>query len=271
MLVSGDPMMDVVNIPFSSYHNTEMFRCHRNVLLLEVKEGNPDKVYFYKDEYAAPQVIFEVAASSRRTLDSLLDKVAPRVLAEMRDGEHRRIIKAFHNDRGVKQMKTIREKFGIGLTVSQEFEVAVMEPDFAWVRKETKDFGIGVLLHRLPYTDKRQLEPERLMDALDTMMRHHVPGPAEGSYMGLERKNWDVTHRQTRLADLPAEELRGMWRTFGDFMGGPFVSYIVVEPGNKTLLLLTAYAYAPRETNSMPFPKRDLLMQVESICHSLEF
>lgn len=270
-IMTGDPMFDIINIPLSSYHNTEMFHVHRNVLVCDVKEGNVNKVYRYIDNWSAPQVVYEVVASDRRAFDSLITIAAPKMIEDMRDGEHRRIIKAFLSTKGVKAMNTIQKKYGLELCLSEEFEVAVKKDDFAWIRKEAKDFGIGVLIHTLPYTKKSQFETENLLNSLDTMMRHNVPGPAEGSYMGLERVNWDITRREVNLAGQYAVELRGMWRTFGDFMGGPMVSYALMRPDTKELLLLTAYAYAPRTTRSMPFPKRDLLLQVESICWSLKF
>ena len=270
-ILTGDPLFDVVNIPLSSYKSTEMFRVHRNVVVLEIDSTHPNKVYRYEDQYSAPQIIYEVCASDRHALDSLLGRIAQRAIEDMRVAEHKRVIKAFLGMKNVAAMQEFQKQYGFELVMSDEFLLAVKEPDFAWIKKETKDFGIGVLVQRMPYTAKSQLDSVQVLDAIDTMMRHHVPGPAEGSYMGLERTNWDVSERRVELAGQPAVEMRGMWRTFGDFMGGPFVSYTLPMPGNQELLMLVAYAYAPRQTNSMPYPKRDLLMQVESICWSLKF
>ena len=40
-LPQPESMFTIVNIPMSSYKNTEMFRTHRNVVLLDVNEENP--------------------------------------------------------------------------------------------------------------------------------------------------------------------------------------------------------------------------------------
>ena len=63
-------------------------------------------------------------------------------------------------------------------------------------------------------------------------------------------------------------ETRGCWRLFGNYMGGPFVSYAVLSPDNKELVTVTGYVYCPR---NKPYTKRDLLMQLESVCYSLKF
>ena len=65
-------------------------------------------------------------------------------------------------------------------------------------------------------------------------------------------------------------ETRGCWRTEGDFMGGPFVNFVVLSPDNKQVVFLTGYIYYP-SGRIKSLSKRDLLMQAEGICHSLRF
>ena len=254
---------DVVYIPRSSYDNSEMFKVHRNLILLDINPENPDKAYRYKDEYAAPQVIFEFAARNRHSLDSLIARFAPEMEKHIYDTEHRRIIKAFKSTEGYKVEKKVKDNFGFGLTFSEEFAVANMLNDFAWVRKEAKDFGLHVLVYTQPYTSKQQFDEAQILNNLDSIMKR-VPSTAENSYIGTERR-LDLPMRTTTLANRYCVETRGMWRSFGDFMGGPFVSYTLTSPDNKQLITLVGFVFSPR------FPKRDYLMQVESICHSLTF
>ena len=62
-----------------------------------------------------------------------------------------------------------------------------------------------------------------------------------------------------------AVETRGLWRSFGDFMGGPFVNYTLLSPDGKQLVELTGFVYCPR------FDKRDYMMQVDGICRSIKW
>lgn len=268
--LTPEPIFDLVNIPTSSFHNTDMFQAHRNVVMCDIKPDNPNKVYKYADRWSSPQIVFEFAVTDRKTLDSFLVKYAPMVIDEMYNAEYRRIIKAFAGIKGVELMHKVKDVFGFELTFSDEFEIAKMSDDFAWIRKETKDFGIGVLIQTLPYTDKKQFDLETVLNNLDITMKNNVPGPADSSYMGTERR-WEFVHRPITLAGQYATETRGMWRTFGDFMGGPFVCYTLVNPNNKQLVMLTAYTYSPRNTKSAPYAKRDHLMQVDGICRSITF
>lgn len=260
-----EPIFSIVNIPISSFENTEMFHVHRNVLKCDINPENPNKVYKQIDLFAAPQVVFDFAVKDRQTLDSFLVKYAPMILDEMYKAEHRRIIKVFKNTAGVEVNSYIKKHMGFELTFSEEFAIAKSDVDFIWVRKETKDFGIGVFVQKIPYSNRNQFEESVILDQLDSIMKHNIPGSVEGSYMGTERRDFFYSRNLTMDGQY-AVETRGLWRLFGpDFMGGPFVNYAVLTPDNKQVVMMTAYVYCPRHE------KRDLLMQVESVCHSIRF
>lgn len=267
-LPGNEPMFDLVHIPTSSFKNTEMFRVHRNVLIFDINAENPNKVYRHADEWAAPQIVFEFMVKDAESLAALLRKYYPSVLEDIYRAEHRRIIKAFNGQSGYDLRADVKRQFGFDLAFSDEFRAANLEqpsPDYAWIRKEAKDFSIGVLVKVVPYTSKSQFEEPALLTQIDSMMRN-VGGPADGSYMGTEcRMPFYTKQDPTMDQSSYCVETRGCWRLFGDFMGGPFVNYALLSPDNKHIVMLCAYAYSPR------FPKRDYLMQVESICHSIRF
>ena len=264
-LPQPEPRFDVVNVPVSSLYNTQMFQMHRNVIICDIKESNKDKVYVHHNQWAAPQVVVDIAASSEASLQGLLRKYEPVIVSEIYKAEHERIISAFYNHRNVSLMKRVEDKFGFGLTLSEEFTWADEDADFAWIRKETKDFGLDVLVHTEPYGNAQQLDTTKILNRLDTIMRRHVAGPAEGSYMGTERRV-PITQRKVEYEGSDyCIESRGLWRLFGDFMGGPFVAYTILSPDSKQVVDVVGFVYCPR------FDKRDYLMQVESICHSIKW
>ncbi len=277
-LPQPEKKFDIVQIPRSSFESVEMFRVHRNVLMLDVKAGNNNKVYHHKDRYAAPQVIYDIAAKDRRSLDSLLKVYEKTIVSEMYEAEHKRVWKAYKGEEGYEVEQKVKEKLGVGLKLSDKYSVAKMDGRFGWVRIEAKDFGMGILMQKYDYKDKGQFEEQRLLDSLDSMMCRYVPGPSEGSYMGVERRrdgeNGEyLMEIRSQVVPFPTGtycvETRGCWRLYGgNFMGGPFVSYAVMSPDNKEMVTVTGYVYCPR---NKPYTKRDLLMQLESVCYSLEF
>lgn len=264
-LPQPEPRFDVVNIPVSSLHNAQMFRMHRNIILCELKADNPDKVYIERDKWASPQVVVGIEAKSEASLRDLLRKYEHRIVEAIYEAEHQRIINAFYNIRNVELMNRIKEKFGFELTVSEDFMWASEDDGFAWIRKETKDFSLGVLVNVTPYRNEDQFTPEKIYNRLDTIMRRHVPGPAEGSYMCTERRVEPVTRKVDYEGSDYCIETHGLWRLQGDFMGGPYVNYSMLSPDGKNIIDLVGFVYCPR------FNKRDYLMQVEGICNSLKW
>ena len=133
-LPQGEPRFDVVNIPVTSLHNTQMFRMHRNIILCDVAEGNPDKVYISHDKWASPQTMVDIAASSTESLCDLLRRYQGAIIKEIYRDEHQRIINAFYNTRNVDLMHRVEQKFGFEMTFSDEFRWASDDADFAWIR-----------------------------------------------------------------------------------------------------------------------------------------
>lgn len=272
-LPQEQPIFDVVNIPVSSFRNTEMFRVHRNVVLCDINPDNPNKVYMYVDKWAAPQIVFEFATKDVDTLQALLRKYEPKILQEIYNTEHRRMYNVFKADENIVVRDAMLKQLGVSMTFSDEFEMAKPNnpaDDFMWVRKETKDFGIGVFVHVVPYTDRQMFSQNSILDSLDASMALHVPCSAPDSYMGTERRLDFYTTQVDFKAASYCLETRGCWRAFGDFMGGPFVNYTFLSPDGKQLVYLTGYVYYP-SGRLKNVTKRDLLMQVEGICHSFVF
>lgn len=68
----------------------------------------------------------------------------------------------------------------------------------------------------------------------------------------------------TELAGNFALEARGLWRTEGDLMGGPFLSYTVYDEKNQQVIYLDAFMSAPNRK------KRNSMFEMEAILRSLQ-
>ena len=138
-LPQDEPRFDVINVPVSSLHNTQMFKMHRNIVICDVKSGNPDKFYIHHDQWAEPQTVIDVAASSEASLCTMIRKHAGRIIEEIYRDEYRRMDNAFYKDRNVELMQRVKDKYGFSITLPKEFSWAKDDGDFVWLRKETKD------------------------------------------------------------------------------------------------------------------------------------
>ena len=265
-LPQPEPLFSVVVIPTSSLKNTQMFQMQRNIVFCDIDTANAGKLYIHRDQWAAPQVVIDIAAKSPADLQRLVRLHAQRIVDELFNAEHRRIEKAFYANRNTELMSEMRHQLGFQLTLPNDFQVAKKDDGLMWVRKETKDFSLNILMHTEPYKEQRQFASTRVLNRYDTLMRRNMPGPIEGSYLGTERR-LDIQQRIVNVKESAHSlESRGLWRTFGDFNGGSFVAYSLLSPDKRTVADIIAMVYCPR---SDKYSKRDLLMQLEGICHSI--
>ena len=120
--------------------------------------------------------------------------------------------------------------------------------------------------YQTPYRDTLQFEAKSLLSMRDLIMSQHIPGPSEGSYMGTETEF--VPPVVTTAVNFPAgyaKEMRGMWKVYNNYMGGPFVSYTFADNRTGQLVTVEGFYYEPNQK------KRNALLQLESIAYSLKF
>ena len=266
-----EPRFDVVHIVPSSFDGNTMFQSHRNILILEVNPQNICKVYLEQDKWSVPQVVIRMTAPDRASLDSMLLANGERLLKEYYNQEYRRMDRVFSKAPAYKIVKLLKEKYGFTLSIPEEFALAKMkeESDFTWILKQTKDFDLHLYVYSRESVGPQDFEEAGILDNIDTMLRRYVPGPSEGSYPGVERRDFFYS-RDVVLGDgIEAVETRGLWRTYNDFMGGPFVCYTFTLPESGKVYTLMGSVYSPSQRNRMVM-KRDLLMQLDGICRSIK-
>ena len=266
-----EPRFDVVRISPNDFEGNTMFQAHRNILILDMDPLGINKIYLEKDKWSTPQVVIRITADSRESLDSMLLVQGERLLKEYYRQEYRRMDKIFSQTPDVKIINKIKEKYGFTLSIPEEFAMAKMkkETDFTWILKQTKDFDLHLYIYKRAAEGPADIEEDAILDQLDTLLSRYVPGPSEGSYPGVERRDFFYT-RDVMLGDVEAVETRGLWRTYNDFMGGPFVCFTFTSPDKSQLYTLMGCVYSPSQRNKLSM-KRDLLMQLDGICHSLKF
>lgn len=264
MLNQPEALFDIVKLPTTSVYNTDMFRAHRNIVIIDKKPENENKVYLSRDKWSYPQVVVEFSVKDNQSFIQLLEQYFDQIKNLFYETEHIRIIRAFKGIEKVEITKALKDNFGFSLTIPQEYRLSILEKDFAWVRKEAKDFSIGVLIYTFPYTDSNVFNPETIIKIRDNVTKKYVAGPADGSYMTTE-KRFGPESQRIKFNGAFCVETRGLWKLVGDFMGGPFVNYIFLDPKGENVIMLDGYVYAPNK------PKRDYLMQAESLCYSIKF
>lgn len=246
---------------------SDLFKKHKNIIEVEINP-NLEKAVAETAEnlWAAPQRYIKISAPNSTAWVELFDRQKEVYQQWFDKVERERILSVFRPNKDETIANAIAKKFGFTLVVPQGFYIAKDESDFMWLRKELERSSADIVIYQTPYRDTVQFSTPSLVAMRDNMMMQHIPGPAEGSYMATETEF--VPPLVTTVRNFPAgytEEMRGMWRIEGVFMGGPFVSYTFADSRTGNLVTVEGFYYEPNQK------KRNSLLQLESILYSLDF
>ena len=245
----------------------DMFRRHRNLIIAEIVPELPNPIIESETDWmSAPQYAIKIKAKDAATWIKVFDSQRDNIKNRFDSNERARFMDFFRPTANATVMTALKNRFGFTMTVPEGYYVAVDKDNFMWLRREETDKSFGFLVFSRPYTSTDSFDEESLMRVTDSITKKYVPGPTDGSYMILDKEF--ITPSFKVINDFPAGyavEMRGLWKTEGEYMAGPYVAYTIVNPEATRIITVEGFVYYPNK------PKRDLLRQLESIIWSLKF
>lgn len=243
----------------------DLFKKHRNILHVIIDPAAKEPVLQYSDDvFASPQTFVEATAANVEEMVLLLKSAKTGLFEKFRQTDYARIQRAYRMQENKPLQNEIQTLFGISMTIPRSFFKAKATNDFMWMRLETNRYSQGLMIYRTEFNDSSQLEPNALIDWKNSITKEHIPGDVEGSYMAADTLTVPYFNL-VKWNNSSVMEVRGLWITLGDFMGGPYVVLFIVDPEKKFLYGFEGFVYYPSQD------KRDLLLQLEAIIHSVQF
>jgi hypothetical protein len=243
----------------------DLFKKHRNIIHIVVNDSvKSPKIQYAENVFAKPQTYIEAFASSTDEMTELLLKTMDVLIEKFRQTDYARIQRAFKMQESILIQNKVKNQFSVSMVIPKSFYVAKEANDFMWLRLETNRFSQGLMIYRTGFTDSTMLDPNKLIAWKNSVTELHIPGEVEGSYMRTDTLTYPITGK-VKWNNQRVVEIRGLWITMGDYMGGPYVTLFMVDPELKYLYAFDAYVYYPSRD------KRDLLLQLEGIIHSVRF
>ena len=245
----------------------DMFKKHRNLIIAEIVPDLTNPIIESQNDWqSSPQYAIKIKAKDTDDWIKVFDNQKHALKKIFDQNERARFMDFFRPMINSQIVETLKSTYGFSMTVPEGYYVATNKDHFTWLRREETDKSFGLIIYQLPYKSTNDLSEERLIKVCDSVTKKYIPGPADGSYMTLDKEF--VKPVFTVIPDFPAGyavEMRGLWKTEGDFMAGPYVSYTIINPDANKITTVEGYIYYPNK------PKRDLLRQVETIIWSLKF
>lgn len=261
-----EPEFKLMNVGQGNFN--DLFQKARNILILDVDKSIKEPlIETQKNKWVQPQRIIRIQAPNQQELISFFNQNAEGIRELLSESERNRIQAAYKKTQNAELEQTIKKKLGLDIIIPQGFYLAVDKDNFMWLRKETVDYSQGILLYVRPYESQKQLSPKEIIAARDSITKTYIPGENPNTWMIVEQRPNIMPPVYDTLSDFNgnyAVETRGLWKMFNDFLGGPFLSYTVVDAKNNRLVTAEGFVFYPNKK------KRDQVYQLESILYTLK-
>jgi hypothetical protein len=173
----------------------------------------------------------------------------------------KRCINAQKNRQDFRLSKEIEKKYKLSMVTPDGFVFAVKNSNFCWMRRDSKKWTQNIMIYTQDYdANGKQFSEKHILQLRDSLTKQYVFGHEDNSYITTHKEYVaPVCEQSSAFGDKYTVRTVGLWETVGDIMGGPFVSYTVLDEKHNRVITLDAFLYAPADK------KRDLLRQIESI------
>lgn len=217
-----------------------------------------------KDQWAAGQVLLYFTAPTDSALAVGLAEYLPVIVEQVKKQDYTPTrSKAFLSGVGHRLTNKVDSAFQVKMSVPSDYVLAEQKEDFMWLRKDWEDITANIFIHQVPYVSEEQIDPTFVKSLRDSLGARYVKSNTEGSVMRVNDTNLPLYSLQRKIDDRYTLQVKGLWEMSDDFMGGPFVSYLIVRENERKLLFVDAFILAPGRA------KRNLMQEMEVIIEDM--
>lgn len=237
-----------------------------------------------KNYFAKGQLFIIVKDSDPDRLYSFIVNEFAYVTNKMDAFEDNELIRYYESNYNQALFERSKEKLGISICVPEDSQIKVDSSNFIWVKRDRSRHVMGnemseanqtywiqqgIVMWTTPYYDTTQLTVAGVLRDRDTMLKYHIPGKVEGSYMATEYDPYySPKGKVFTFEDAYAVEVRGLWKHAGNpgaFGGGPFVQYTLHHEKRGTVVTVCIYIYGPN------FNKREYIREADAMLKTIRF
>lgn len=238
---------------------TSIFKRAKSIVLVE--KGDSTAIRIQKNVWAKPQLVATLIAPTHKALYALIKKHEAD-LVEVFHTADISIVKNRLKGTAYTTLPPALSEMGIKeMTFSSGFEQTLDKTEIKIFRQSTKKTQQFMVFSKRPIPEDL-LPGQDILPARDSIGKQYFEGTSEGSYFGTEMMI-PPQQQNTEIDGQFAIETRGLWKTFGDFMGGPFLSYTIYNDAKDEILCVEGFIYGPDAK------KRNIIMEMEAMMRSI--
>ena len=230
-------------------------RHSRNILYFQKDTTN--KFRIYKNLYSKPQLFFLIQGEDEDILINHLIENKPLIINSIKEGERKEKIRRIK--KSPSKSNVLKKKMRINLVYPSVYKKVKDTFNFIWLEKQILKGTLNIISYRLPLNTIS--DPPKLNDVIrirDSIGKINIPGRLEGTHM-ITEKDYMPYFYKLNMGGKIIFETKGMWEVKNDFMGGPFINYILKDKKSNEWVIVEGFAFAPSVS------KRDYMFELNSI------
>ena len=255
-----EPMFDIIQCSNADYKAS--FMRHRNIVQFDFNPDYAGNTFeIARNPLTNPQILVKIRGNRQDSCLALFLAHQDEIVQAMYNNDIARLQNAHRKLNDPVLEKKIKEKFDITMTVPEGYFVGREEEDFLWLCFRTPKNDRFVMIYKSP---KYELTTENIVAERNRITKAYVQGAVAGAYPIVADIEGYPMAQEMQIRYHKGLELRGLWESVRDKMGGPFYSFTQVSADQSSCITVDGFVYAPQEQ------KRDYLREVEAIVKSIQ-
>ncbi|MEK6782045.1 MAG: DUF4837 family protein [Bacteroidota bacterium] len=222
-----------------------------------------------KNVFAKGQDVMYLYGNTERELIKNVQKNSQQLIDHFDKNERERLSASLlksNQQKGVRDW--IRKNMQAELQVPFGYKLVMNEKDFLWVRQINPRDDKDIFIARKKYFSPEQFTRDSLIRFRDEVCKKYLfeDPDVPDSYLITETTIpfVPIECRQVNFNNHFAVETRGLWRANNFSMGGPFVSYALVDEATGYLYYLEGFTFSPKRS------QREIIRELETILYTFK-
>lgn len=237
--------------------------------LKEIRQDTSFYITWKKDMFSKGQEVMYLFGDTEANLIHHLHRDGHTLVDFFNRKERERLANKLFGSKTAKHVASfMRNEYQCELKVPNGYNLADKTPDFLWFRRVEPEVDKDIFVSWKNYESEYQLLPDSLIAWRDQIAEKYLfedpENPATFLMTETEVPFIPVQARQMDMNGHFAMELRGLWRTNNKSMGGPFLSYTLVDQSKGLIYYIEGFTYSPGKD------QREIMRELETILWSFK-
>lgn len=229
-------------------------------------QQNGNQLLFGRDKWARDQLVIYLIGNNKEDLIKNIGANFEQITEKIYAHDESQLLKAtYYSSENIKLQQKVSNDFGIKIKIPGEYQQAhyLAKDKFLWMRRDSKKSIINFWVSRIQKSQESD-EKKLLLESINKFGRI-VTADTKDSHLVPNDTDMPILEFKRNISGNEATEYRGIWEMTKDFMGGPYVAYLVKDKNSKDYIFFFGFTFGPGED------KKEYLQQLMAIAKTIDF